>query len=112
MVQRQHKTKNKISTQIYLTLRAFNGGDSSKVSSKLTSGVKTIFSTIYAFAALKEDGSVVTWGSSEDGGDSSKVSKELKSGVKAIFSTVSAFSALKEDGSVVSWGNADCGGNF
>ena len=42
--------------------------------SELSSGVTSIFSTVYAFAALKEDGSVVTWGDSSYGGDSSSVS--------------------------------------
>ncbi len=41
------------------------GGDSSSVSSSLTSGVVSILSTEGAFAALKEDGSVVTWGKSQ-----------------------------------------------
>ncbi|MBA4451512.1 hypothetical protein FHK94_19890, partial [Cylindrospermopsis raciborskii CS-506_D] len=35
----------------------------------------------FAFAALKSDGSVVTWGSSTWGGDSSSVSSRLTSGV-------------------------------
>ena len=35
-----------------------NGGDSSQVSSSLSSGVSVIYSTAYAFAALKTDGSV------------------------------------------------------
>jgi hypothetical protein len=40
-----------------------------------------------AFAALKSDGSVVTWGHSDRGGDSSSVAGELQSGVSQIFST-------------------------
>ena len=46
-----------------------------QVSSKLASGVKTVFNRS-AFAALKEDGSVVTWGHSDSGGDSSSVSSK------------------------------------
>ena len=42
--------------------QGYNGGDSSSVSSSLTSGVTQIFSTAYAFAALKNNGSVITWG--------------------------------------------------
>ncbi|MEH2165586.1 MAG: DUF4347 domain-containing protein, partial [Nostoc sp.] len=57
----------------------------------------------YAFAALKEDGSVVTWGNSSSGGDSSTVTSQF-TGVTNIFSTGFAFAALKEDGSVVTWG--------
>ena len=58
----------------------------------------------WAFAALKADGSVVTWGGSRYGGDSSAVASQLSSGVSQIFSTDNAFAALKTDGSVVTWG--------
>ena len=60
------------------------GGDSSSVASDLASGVSKIFSTNEAFAALKTDGSVVTWGGY--GGDSSSVASSLTSGVDEIFS--------------------------
>ena len=80
------------------------------VSNKLKSDVKAIYSTRESFAALKEDGSVVTWGYAYSGGNSSDVANELKNGVKAIYSTESAFAALKEDGSVVTWGNEGKGG--
>ena len=66
--------------------------------------MKEIFSTSAAFAALKEDGSVVTWGVSGYGGDSTKVTDDLSSGVIEVFSSGRAFAALKEDGSVVTWG--------
>ena len=66
---------------------------------------------ITAFAALKEDGSVVTWGYSDWGGNSSAVSGELQSGVTQIYSNWNAFAALKEDGSVITWGHSDNGGN-
>ncbi len=58
-----------------------------------------------AFAALKKDGSVVTWGDSYYGGDSSSVRDELSSGVQKIFSNTYEFAALKNDGSVVTWGD-------
>jgi hypothetical protein len=47
------------------------GGDSSAVADQLSSGVSQIVSSRDAFAALKADGSVVSWGGS--GGDSSAV---------------------------------------
>ena len=78
------------------------GGDTSDVSSELTSGVSQIYFNGTAYAALKKDGSVVTWGS-EVSGDSSSVSSKLKSGVTQ---TEKAFAALKNDGSVVTWGNS------
>ncbi|MFM6652434.1 MAG: beta strand repeat-containing protein, partial [Dolichospermum sp.] len=65
----------------------------------------------YAFAALKSDGSVVTWGFLYYGENSSSVSSSLTSGVTQIFSTESAFAALKSDGSVVTWGDSRYGGN-
>jgi len=65
----------------------------------------------YAFAALKQDGSVVTWGFGAAGGDSSAVADDLSSGVAEIFSARNAFAALKDDGSVVTWGAATAGGD-
>ncbi|WP_228019685.1 bluetail domain-containing putative surface protein [Sphaerospermopsis sp. LEGE 08334] len=64
-----------------------------------------------AFAALKSDGSVVTWGVSSWGGDSSGVASRLSGGVTQIFSTERAFAALKSNGSVVTWGDSTYGGN-
>ena len=64
-----------------------------------------------AFAALRSDGSVVTWGDSGYGGNSSLVSDKLTSGVCQIFSTNSSFAALKANGSVVTWGSSASGGD-
>ena len=66
--------------------------------------IKKIYSNGRAFAAVTEDGSVVTWGKASSGGDSSSVADQLKSGVKVIYSTNSAFAAIKKDGSIVTWG--------
>ena len=101
------------------------GGDSSSVSSSLSSGVSAIYSNSSVFAAVKTDGSVVTWGYAERGGHLGKiydrvnsewilvsdVSSDLTSGVSKIFSTGSAFAAVKTDGSVVTWGYAEWGGD-
>ena len=76
------------------------------MASELASGVTRITATGRAFAALKSDGSVVTWGDPGYGGDSSAVASELTSGVVNVFSNAHAFAALKSDGSVVTWGNA------
>ena len=81
------------------------------VADQLSSGVVEITQTPHgnnqygAFAARKEDGSVVTWGYSSRGGDSSTVSNSLGSGVVMVFSNTQAFAALKDDGSVVTWVN-------
>ncbi|MCH2535463.1 MAG: hypothetical protein MK008_13545, partial [Bdellovibrionales bacterium] len=87
------------------------GGDSSAVSSDLSSNVQKIYSARSAFAALKTDGSVVTWGDSSDGGDSSAVSADLSSDVVDIYNTAYAFAALKNDGQVVAWGREQYGGD-
>ena len=64
-----------------------------------------------AFAAIRDDGSVITWGDPETGGDSSNVSKLIQKDVVQIFATRKAFAALKTDGSVVAWGDKRQGGN-
>ena len=80
-----------------------DGVDISGVASQLSSGVVSITATGSAYAALKSDGSVVTWGDSNAGGDSSSVASNLSSGVVAIYSTYGGFAALKSNGSVVTW---------
>ena len=59
--------------------------------------------------ALKDNGSVITWGG--NGGNSDDVAAQLNSGVTTIYSTQSAFAALKNDGSVVTWGLENSGGD-
>ena len=78
-----------------------NGGSGAPTDS----GYTQISANWQAFAALKEDGSVVTWGSANRGGNSSNVADSLSSGVSTIFSNTHAFAALKEDGSVHTWGS-------
>ena len=63
----------------------------------------------YAFAAIKNNGSVVTWGLSSYGGDSP--SSQLQSDVVSVYSTLTAFAALKSSGDVVTWGSSDNGGD-
>ena len=75
------------------------------------SNIKKIYSNISAFAALRNDGSVFTWGSSERGGDSSNVSRSLSSDVVEIIPNKVSFAALKSDGSVVTWGESFWGGD-
>ena len=62
-----------------------------------------------AFAAIKSDGSVVTWGFSGSGGDSSAVADKLDGSVDVvqIYPGMKSFYALRSDGSVVSWGSED-----
>ena len=70
----------------------------------------------HAFAAVKRNGSVVTWGYPRQGGDSTKVSEQLAENIHYIYSTFvishyGAFAALKGDGSAVTWGNSKFGGD-
>ena len=46
---------------------AARGGNSDKVKASLTCGVKHVAATDQAFAALKEDGSVIAWGETKHG---------------------------------------------
>ncbi|MBC7692303.1 MAG: hypothetical protein H7222_11110 [Methylotenera sp.] len=89
----------------------FIGDTASHHSTFLNRDVLKVYSTSNAFAALKKDGSVVTWGGPDFGGDSGFVSDQLRSGVKEIYSNERAFAALKSDGTVVTWGWASDGGN-
>lgn len=72
------------------------------------------FKNPMAFAVLRRDGSVISWGHPDYGGDSSGVDFDGPDDnltVQQIFSNNSAFAALRSDGSVVSWGISDYGGN-
>ena len=83
-------------------------GNSSAVRGQLR-GVQQIQATNAAFAAILEDGSVVTWGDADGGGDSSAVRGQLR-GVQQIQATNAAFAAILEDSSVLTWGDARSGG--
>ncbi|MGL4666314.1 MAG: hypothetical protein ACRCWR_00095, partial [Saezia sp.] len=73
------------------------------------SKVKKIIGTEWTYAALKADGSVISWGQLAPADikvEFKDVAEELKSGVVEIFSSKNAFAALKKDGSVVTWGGS------
>ena len=72
--------------------------------------VRAIQRTYQAFAAIRDDGSVVTWGRADYGGDSSAVQGRLQN-VTAVQSTRAAFAAILSDGSVVTWGGEEHGGD-
>ena len=67
--------------------------------------VKDIVPSQEGFAALKKDGSVVTWGSAQYL-DSAPLKNQLTN-VKEIVGGAYGFAALKEDKTVVAWGNGD-----
>ncbi len=65
-----------------------------------------IFATDTAFAGLKTDGTIVSWGDSRYGG------ANAPSGTfQNIYATREAFAGLKTDGTVATWGNPLYGGS-
>ena len=63
-----------------------------------------------AYAAIKADGTVVTWGNVATGGDSASVAGSLVD-VMEIAHTQHAFAALRVDGTVVTLGDSNYGGD-
>ncbi len=57
-----------------------------------------------AFAFLKNDGTVLTWGNPSNGGNTGEKQSDLTN-VKKIYNTQQAFAALRNDGKVVMWGD-------
>ena len=72
---------------------------------------KEIYSTNFAFAAINENGNVITWGNSEYGGDSSQVQNQLTN-ITKIYSVRCAFAAIDENGNVITWGKFFFGGDL
>ncbi|MEL1231778.1 MAG: hypothetical protein VXA26_10725, partial [Candidatus Neomarinimicrobiota bacterium] len=98
------------------------GGYNLSASTSLTDIVKLVASS-GAFAALKSDGTVVTWGSSDYGGSSSfgyvgttttdtgtTVQVALIENIVDIVSNDRAFAALTASGGVLTWGDISLGG--
>ena len=73
-------------------------------------GVRDLQASHRAFAALRSDGRVVTWGDVGFGGDTSGMEDELCN-VQQVQSSRRAFAAVRSDGSVVTWGDSDNGGD-
>ena len=81
------------------------GGDSWWLKEDLTGGVQRVVATRYSFAALKEDGRVVIWGSADNGGGMGQMARELAINVVEVFAvSKNRFAARKGDGRVVEWG--------
>ena len=75
------------------------GGDSSAVQNELTD-VQIVEASMKAFAAVRGDGTVITWGDGPSGGDSSRVRDELHE-VWQLQASDGAFAAVRDDGTVV-----------
>jgi len=78
-----------------------DGGDCNDVKEQLAGDVKNIFPLHSGFAAVKADGSLVTW--------PTRIPESLKdqvsSGVQYVCSSEGAISAGKDNGQIISWGN-------
>ncbi len=115
-------------TGLSATVKSLSDLNSDFIADEISSGVKSIFSNMDAFAALKNDGSVIVWGNTQRGGDpvdSAAVGNVgslpdanangeadlLESGILKVFTSEHAMAALRSDGSVVAWGTADKGGD-
>ena len=69
------------------------------------SGYVNIYSTLYAFAAVKADGSITAWGSGNSGGSGAPTD----SGYERISFASYAFAALKAGGFITAWGDGEYG---
>jgi hypothetical protein len=74
--------------------------------SALRAAKAPIYSSGGAFAALKTNGSITAWGSSDAGGTGAPSG----SGYTKIYSTLGAFVAVKADGTITAWGDPGSGG--
>lgn len=99
------------------------------VADLLESNVEKVFRTRGAFAALKQDGSLVVWGNADRGGDPTDltgvganvktladidgnfIADILESDVQNVFSNRDAFVAIKSGGQAVVWGGISRGGD-
>ena len=77
----------------------------------IASNVVDVTTTYSAYAVLKSDKSVVSFGDTRYGADSSAVKSQLVDVVR-VYSNSRSFAALKTDSSVVVWGNAVNGGEI
>jgi len=65
----------------------------------------------FAFAAIRQDRTVIAWGADESGGDIEAPEREELHQVKSIAHTNAAFAAIREGGTVVAWGKSKDGGD-
>ncbi|CCN50439.1 exported hypothetical protein [Vibrio nigripulchritudo MADA3029] len=91
---------------------ALPGEDPQRPQDSANQAALQIVSSQGAFAAIKKDGSVFTWGSVGFGADSTRVSEDLNgsSPIVRLVASEGAFAALRKDGKVVAWGNKTKGG--
>eukprot|EP00973_Karenia_brevis_P046704 6480087-Karenia_brevis.AAC.1 len=78
----------------------------------LLSGVLCLQSATGVFAAIKENGTIITWGQSDyDAASSLLLKPPATLGAVCLVSTEKAFAAIQESGAVVAWGDPQFGGD-
>ena len=78
--------------------------------------VISISATLHAFAALKSDGSVISWGLAGNGGPEALNANAGQpsdlTDIIAVYGNGNCFLALKNDGTARVWGRSDYGGRY
>jgi len=70
-----------------------------------------VVANTFAFAAIRQDRTVIAWGSDESGGDIESSERAMLYEVESISHTNAAFAAIRRGGAVVTWGKAKDGGD-
>jgi hypothetical protein len=68
-------------------------------------GYIKVFTNISAFAALRADGSIVTWGKESNDQNCGARGGPTDKGYISIYSTQCSFTAIKADGTIATWGS-------
>jgi len=97
------KSTSEYSNDTKLKLLSDNGETNDMTPMIVANGFRTGHSEDYfaAFAALRKNGEVITWGSGATGGDPRATDL---TNVESLYATSDSFAAKKNDGSVVIWG--------
>ncbi|WP_018694567.1 WD40 repeat domain-containing protein [Algicola sagamiensis] len=78
------------------------GNEYTDIPGEIESGIKSIYANQYAFAALKNDGSLITWGYHISGG---KLPEGASKGVTNVVAHGGGFSAITTEQSALTWGS-------
>eukprot|EP00973_Karenia_brevis_P094311 12421829-Karenia_brevis.AAC.1 len=82
------------------------------VRKQLLSGVLCLQSATGVFAAVKENGTIITWGQPDyDAASNLLLKPPATFGAVCLVNTERAFAAIQKNGSVIAWGDPDFGGD-
>jgi len=70
-----------------------------------------VVANTFAFAAIRQDRTVIAWGADDAGGDIEAPERKMLYEVESISHTNAAFAAIRRGGAVVTWGKAKDGGD-